>query len=285
MQPPFSLQEYDAAASFIRSDLHLSPQVGLILGSGLNSLAEQIRDPQIIDYAQIPHFPTSTVSGHVGRLVIGELAGLALCAMQGRLHAYEGYTLAQTTFPVRVMQRLGIRTLLLTNAAGGINPHFDVGDLMVIEDHLNLPGMMGFNPLSGPNLDEFGVRFQPMNRTYTRSLRRLAQEVGQAQGLPMRHGVYAFLSGPTFESPAEVRFLRQIGVDAVGMSTVPEAIVASHAGMQVLAISTITNQAIDTLDSDAETSHQEVLDAGKVIVPRLSQLLLGILQSLTEILR
>jgi purine-nucleoside phosphorylase len=200
--------------------------------------------------------------------------------MQGRFHAYEGYSLQQTTLPVRVMQRMGVRTLILTNAAGGVNPNFAVGDLMLIEDHINLAGMAGFNPLIGPNLEEFGPRFPAMNHTYTRRLRKLATAVGAQHALPLRRGVYIFLSGPTFESPAEIRLLRRLGADAVGMSTVPEAVVAHHAGMEVLAISTITNVCIDELDAEGEPTHEEVQAAGAVIVPRLTQLLMGVLEGL-----
>jgi purine-nucleoside phosphorylase len=202
--------------------------------------------------------------------------------MQGRFHAYEGYTLQQTTLPVRVMQRMGVRTLLITNAAGGVNPNFAVGDLMLIEDHINWAGMAGFNPLIGPNLEEFGPRFPAMNHAYTRRLRELAIRTGAQQELPLRRGVYTFLSGPTFESPAEIRLLRRLGTDAVGMSTVPEAVVAHHARMEVLAISTITNICIDELDAEGEPTHEEVQAAGKLIVPRLTQLLLGVLPHLAS---
>jgi purine-nucleoside phosphorylase len=202
--------------------------------------------------------------------------------MQGRFHAYEGYSLQQTTFPVRVMQRMGVRTLILTNAAGGVNSDFAVGDLMLIEDHINFAGMTGFNPLVGPNLDDFGPRFPATNRTYTRRLRELASRVAAQNALPMHRGVYIFLSGPSFETPAEVRMLRRLGADAVGMSTVPEALIAHHAGMEVLAVSTITNVAIDDLEAEAEPTHEEVQVAGAVIVPRLSQLLLGVLEQLQD---
>jgi purine-nucleoside phosphorylase len=272
-----SLEEYQAAADFIRSHIHHAPKVGLILGSGLSPLAEDIVSADILPYAEIPHFPVSTVVGHAGRLVIGELAGVPICAMQGRFHFYEGYSQAQVTFPVRVMHLLGIHTLILTNAAGGINPSFRAGDLMVIDDHINFMGFGGANPLYGPNLDHFGPRFPSMTDVYNPKLRTLADQVGDQQGEFLRHGVYGALSGPTFETPAEVRFLRAAGVDAVGMSTAPEATIARHAGMQVLGISTITNVAIDIINSNAETSHEEVLETGKAVVPRLVRLLMGIL--------
>lgn len=280
MQPEFTIAEYEEAARFILEQTPHRPTVGLTLGSGLSPLAEQIAEATIIPYAEIPYFPVSTVAGHAGRLIVGTLAGVAVCAMQGRFHFYEGYSAGQITLPVRVMRRMGIDTLILTNAAGGINSSFAVGDLMLIEDHINLLGMPGNNPLRGPNLDEFGLRFPPMNRTYTRRLRQLADAVAAEQGMTLQRGVYAAVAGPNFETPAEIRYLRIIGADAVGMSTVPEAIVAHHAGMDVLGISTITNIAIDTLDADTEPSHQEVNAAGKVIVPRLTELMLGVMEKL-----
>lgn len=276
MVSEFELRHYDEAAERILRRTHHRPTVGLVLGSGLSDLAGAVESPSIIEYADIPHFPLSTVAGHAGRLVIGQLAGTSVCVMQGRFHYYEGYSLQQTTLPVRVMQRMGVRTLILTNAAGGLNPNFAVGDLMVIEDHINFVGMAGNNPLRGPNLDQFGPRFPAANRIYSARMRRLAAEVGATRGSALQHGVYIMLAGPNFETPAEIRMLRALGGDAVGMSTVPEALVAHHAGMEVLAISTITNLTIDTLDATGEPSHEEVQAAGKVIVPRLSNLLLGL---------
>ena len=261
MHPEFVLSDYAAAADFIRSRTQHLPTVGLILGSGLSPLADSIEDAAAISYADIPHFPVSTVEGHTGRLVIGRLGGAVVCAMQGRFHHYEGYTLQQTTFPIRVMHLLGIKTVILTNAAGGLNPAFGVTDLMLIQEHLNLPGMMGLNPLIGPNLEAFGTRFPSMNQAYPRHLRELALAVGQ-------------------ESGTEVRFLRAIGADAVGMSTVPEAVIATHAGMEVLGISSITNVGIDELDTEATTTHQEVMESGKLIVPPLTALIMGILKRL-----
>ncbi|MEZ4622420.1 MAG: purine-nucleoside phosphorylase [Caldilineaceae bacterium] len=213
-------------------------------------------------------------------MVIGEVAGVTVAAMQGRFHFYEGYTLPQVTLPVRVMKKLGIETLIVTNAAGGINNNFAVGDVMLIEDHINFVGMAGHNPLMGPNDSAFGTRFPPMNRAYTKELRTLAQRVAGAQELNLRRGVYAWLAGPNFETPAEIRMWRALGADAVGMSTVPEVIVAHHAGMQVLAFSTITNICIDELDVDHEPTHEEVNEAGKIIVPRLTKLVKGVLQAL-----
>jgi purine-nucleoside phosphorylase len=282
MPAAFTLEHYQETTDFIRQRTQHTPGVGLVLGSGLGPLADQIEQPDVIPYADIPYFPTSTVAGHAGRLVIGGLAGVPVCAMQGRFHFYEGYPMAQVTFPIRVMAGLGVRTLILTNAAGGVNTTFAVGDLMLIEDHLNLVGMGGENPLIGPNLEEFGTRFPPMNKAYSRRLRQLAQEVAAEKGLGLRRGVYAYLAGPNFETPAEIRFLRAGGADAVGMSTVPETIVAHHAGLEVLAVSTITNLCIDQLDAPHEPTHEEVQEAGKIIVPRLTQLLLGVLERLSS---
>ena len=276
----FCLAMYDAAADAIREKVSVVPTVGLILGSGLNSLADAVEDATIIPYGDIPHFPISTVRGHAGRLVIGRLAGVDVCVMQGRFHFYEGYSMQQTVFSVRVMARLGLRQLIITNAAGGVNPNFAVGDLMLIEDHLNLPGMAGHNPLHGPDLDEFGPRFPAANRTYTRALMDLAEEVAAEEGIALQRGVYAMIAGPNFETPAEIRMLRTLGADSVGMSTVPETLVAHHAGLDVLAISTITNMAIDNLASVEQPTHEEVAEAGAIIVPRLSALLTALLSRL-----
>lgn len=272
-----TLELYDETAAFIQTRIAVRPAIGLILGSGLNELADTVENAVILPYGDIPHFPESTVAGHAGRLVFGQLAGVDVCVMQGRFHFYEGYTMQQTAFPVRVMARLGIRRLIVTNAAGGIKPAFEVGDLMLIEDHINFPGMAGNNPLRGPNLEAFGPRFPAANRTYTRSLIEIADAAAAEQGLALHRGVYVMIGGPNFETPAEIRLLRLLGADAVGMSTVPETLVAHHAGMEVLAISTITNVAIDNLASVAEPTHEEVAQAGAIIVPRLSRLLTGVL--------
>ncbi len=278
----FTLAHYDQAAQFILNRTSHRPQIGMVLGSGLNELAGGVVQPTIIPYAEIPHFPISTVAGHVGRLVLGGLAGADVCVMQGRFHFYEGYSLQQVTLPIRVMQRMGIQTLILTNAAGGINRDFQVGDIMLINDHINFLGMAGHNPLRGPNVNAFGPRFPAANRTYTLELRNLAVQVAAERGIQLRHGVYVVLAGPNFETPAEIRFLRMMGGDAVGMSTVPEALVAHHAGMKVLAYSTITNVAIDRLDSSGEPTHEEITAAGKMIVPRLTELLVGVLEKLAH---
>jgi len=276
----FSLSDYDESAAYLRERTHHRPTAGLILGSGLSGLAAQIEEATVIPYDEIPFFPVSTVAGHAGRLVIGKLAGAVVCVMQGRFHYYEGYSMQQVTLPVRVMQRLGVGTLIVTNAAGGLNPSFAVGDIMLIEDHINLVGMAGANPLLGANLEEFGPRFPAANRVYTHRLRLLAEDVAQEAGIGLRRGVYIQLAGPNFETAAEVRMLRAWGADAVGMSTVAETMVAHHAGMQVLGFSTITNVAIDTLDAEGQPTHDEVMDAGRIIVPRLTKLLLGVLHRL-----
>ena len=278
------LAAYERAADFVReraerSGLHLSDSrpIGLVLGSGLNPLAEAIDGAVAVPYEEIPHFSTSTAPGHEGRLIAGQLAGQTVLAMQGRVHFYEGYAAEEITFPIRVMQRLGVGRLILTNAAGGINPGFHAGDLMLIVDHLNFVGMAGHNPLIGPNEPAFGTRFPSMTHAYPRSLRKAALASAQELGITLRQGVYAFLAGPNFETPAEVRYLRLVGADAVGMSTVPEALVAVHAGIEVLGISTITNVAIDHLDADKETSEEEVMETGRIVVPRLTALLTAVL--------
>ena len=211
---------------------------------------------------------------------MGRLSGQTVVAMQGRNHFYEGYTAEEITFPIRVMRRLGVGRLILTNAAGGVNPAFRAGDLMLIVDHLNFVGMAGYNPLIGPNVPPFGTRFPSMTHAYPRSLRKAALEAAQDLGITLRQGVYAFLAGPNFETPAEVRYLRLTGADAVGMSTVPEALVAVHAGIEVLGISTITNVAVDQLDSDKETTEEEVMETGRIVVPRLTALLSAVLARL-----
>jgi purine-nucleoside phosphorylase len=273
-----TIEQIDAATAYIRERISLQPQIGLVLGSGLGALAEAVENPVVIPTRDIPHWPISTVAGHEGRLVIGWLEGKAVLVLQGRAHYYEGHSMSRIGLPVRVMQRLGMHTLILTNAAGGLNPEFSPGDLMLITDHLSLLPMTGPNPLRGPNLDEFGPRFPDMSQVYDLGLLSLAQQVSGANTLAVRQGVYVCLSGPSFETPADCRFLRQAGADAVGMSTVPEAIVAKHGGMQVLGISGISNK-ID-LSGKNVASHEEVLEAGKVIVPKLTTLIKGVLAAL-----
>lgn len=272
--------QYRAAADAVRSRSSRQPNVGLILGSGLGPLVDEIQDADIIPYPDIPNWPTSTVQGHAGRLVIGELEGQDVLAMQGRIHFYEGYTMQQVTLPVRVMRLLGINTLIVTNAAGGLNPGYDAGDIMVIEDQIFIPGMAGHHPLLGPNNDTFGPRFSIHTHCYDLTLRKLAHSVAQQHGIAVREGVYVSLSGPSFETPAEVRMLRAWGGDAVGMSTAPEVLTANHAGMRVLGFSTITNVSLDSTDSTDEVSHEDVLRLGRQVVPRLARLIRGVLRDI-----
>jgi purine-nucleoside phosphorylase len=220
------------------------------------------------------------VEGHIGRLIIGQLEGQAVVVMQGRAHYYEGYSMAEIAFPIRVMQVLGIESLIVTNAAGGLNPEFKAGDVMLITDHINLIGMCGLNPLRGPNLDEFGPRFPDMSEPYDAHLRALAKQVAAAASVPLQQGVYICLSGPSFETRADLRFLRLIGADAVGMSTVPETTVARHGGTRVLGLSGISNVAPLEDSSPVETTHEEVLETGQVLVPRLETIIRGVLRTL-----
>jgi purine-nucleoside phosphorylase len=273
-----TLEQIDEAADAIRKRTSYRPRVGLILGSGLNGLADSVQKADIVPYGELPNWPVSTVQGHAGRLVVGELEGQTALVMQGRIHFYEGYSMSQITLPVRVMLRLGLETLFVTNAAGGVNPDFSPGDVMLITDNLNLIAMMGGNPLMGPNIDELGPRFPDMSQAYDRKLMDLARQVASNENIPLREGVYCALSGPSFEGPADLRFLRGIGADAVGMSTVPEVIVARHGGMRVLGLSGISNKA--NLDGSAATTHEEVIEAGKVITPKIEKIIRGVLRSL-----
>jgi purine-nucleoside phosphorylase len=270
-QPFITLDQIDEVAAAVRARSNYQPRVALILGSGLGGLAESIENPDFIPFNELPHWPESTAPGHVGRLVIGKLENQVVMVMQGRIHFYEGYSMSQVTLPIRVMQRLGVEILVVTNAAGAINPDFSPGDLMLINDNLNLVGMMGFNPLIGPNLDDLGPRFPDISQAYDRKLSELARQSAGEAGIPLREGVYAGLSGPSFEGPADLRFLRVIGADAVGMSTVPEVIVARHGNTRVLGISGISNKA--NLDGNTSTSHEEVLEAGIHMVPKLEKIL------------
>lgn len=278
----FTFEHYQEAADYVLRHTRYRPRVAITLGSGLASLADDVEAPDVIPYVCIPRFPQATVEGHPGRMVLGRLAGTEVAIMQGRVHYYEGYSLPEVTFYVRTLSMMGVQTLILTNAAGGLNPSYQAGDLMVIEDHINVPGLVGHNPLWGPNDERLGPRFLDMSHPYDGELRRLAQEVAAEQGLELHHGVYVGLGGPSFETPAEVRLLRAWGGDAVGMSTVHETIAALHAGMRVLGISTITNVAIDQVDTPRETSHEEVLAAGEAVTPRLAALLKGIVTRLGQ---
>ena len=273
-----TLEQIDQAAETIRKRISNRPRVGMILGSGLNRLAESVQNAEIIPYKDLPNWPVSTVHGHAGQLVMGELEGQPVFVMQGRIHFYEGYSMSQITLPVRVMARLGLEMMFVTNAAGGVNPDFIPGDVMLITDNLNLLGMSGANPLMGPNIDELGPRFPDMSRAYDRELMAKARQVASSEGILLREGVYCALSGPSFEGPADLRFLRMAGADAVGMSTVPEVIVARHAGMRVLGFSGISNKA--NLDGSTITTHEEVIEAGTIITPKLEKIIRGVLRSL-----
>ena len=273
-----TLENIDRIAGVIRTKSKYQPRLGLILGTGLGGLADAIQQPAIIPYSDLPGWPVSTVQGHAGRLVLGQLDGQSLLVMQGRIHYYEGYDMGQVTLPIRVMQRLGIEILIVTNAAGAINPDYVPGDVMLITDHLNLVGMAGLNPLIGPNLAEFGPRFPDMSQAYDRVLSEMARKVAKEHKLKLHEGVYVGLSGPSFESPADLRFLRLAGADSVGMSTVPEVIVARHGGTRVLGFSGISNKA--NLDGNTVTSHEEVLASGSLIIPKLETLIRGVLQAL-----
>ena len=273
-----SIETIDRLAGIVRSKIGGTPHAAIVLGTGLGGLADAVTHPVNIPYAELPDWPISTVLGHAGRLVAGQLEGRPVLVMQGRVHYYEGYSMAQVVLPVRVFQRLGIEILVVTNAAGAINPEFVPGDVMLITDHLGLAGMMGLNPLIGPNLDEFGPRFPDMSQAYDRELASLARRVAKENLLTLREGVYTGLSGPSFETPADLRFLRAAGADAVGMSTVPEVTIARHGGTRVLGFSGISNKA--NLDGNTLTSHEEVLEAGIILTPKLEILIRGVLRLL-----
>jgi purine-nucleoside phosphorylase len=279
MNPFVTIKDIDQATQAITKKIKINPQVALVLGSGLGGLADEVIDPITISYADIPNWSVSTIHGHAGKLVIGSLAGVPVMVMQGRAHYYEGYNMDHVTLPIRVMQHMKIGTIILTNAAGAINPDYQPGDVMVLNDHIGLIGMAGLNPLRGPNLNEFGERFPDMSQVYDRELIKQSQAIAKENNINLHQGVYVCLSGPSFESPADLRFLRGIGADAVGMSTVPEAIVARHGRTRVLAYSGISNKA--NLDGNTETTHEEVLAAGSIIVPKLTTLIMGVLKSLS----
>ena len=271
----FSLFNYDEAADYLRARTHHRPTIGLILGSGLSGLAARIEDATAIPYADIPHFPVSTVAGHAGRLVIGTLAGATVCAMQGRFHYYEGYSMQQVTLPVRVMQRLGIGTLIVTNAAGGLNPSFAVGDIMLIEDHINL---QPDNPLRGENFEVLGPRFPDMSRPYDKSMNKKLTSIAKKLDIKLNEGVYVGVMGPNLETRAEYRFLRMIGADAVGMSTIPEVLVANHMGLPCCAISALTD---DCDPDDLEpTNLSEIVKVAAKAESKLTDLLIGLIKAL-----
>jgi purine-nucleoside phosphorylase len=280
MSDYISHTQIEEAATAVRQHTDTVPTLGLILGSGLSGLADDVKNQTIIPFEDIPHCPTSTVSGHMGQMVIGQLDERDVVVLQGRVHFYEGYSMQQITLPVRVMQALGMKSLIITNAAGGINAEFTPGDLMLINNHLNFPGMAGFNPLRGPNDAAVGLRFPDMTTPYDAEYRKLAHEVAASLNFSLQEGVYSFVAGPSYETPAELGFLRLAGGDAVGMSTVPSVIVARHAGVRVLGISTITNMAIPDPEPGTVQTHDEVLETGKIVIPRLTALIHGLVAKL-----
>lgn len=278
-ETPFVLAQ--VAAEAIRLRHADAPRVAIVLGTGLGGLADRISEPTRVPYAEVPHFPRSTVAGHAGRLVLGRLGSVPVAAMQGRFHLYEGYSPEQVVLPVRTLRQLGAEILIVTNAAGGLDPNQRAGDLLLMRDHIGLPMMAGRNPLVGPNDERLGPRFPAMTSAYDAELAALAREIAAAQGTTLREGVYAMVSGPNYESPAELRFLRTIGADAVGMSTVPEVIAARHLGMRVLAISVITNVALAGAEATPEEpSHLDVVATAEAAGSRLAALIEGVVERL-----
>lgn len=279
MQPIDSVEVFrkkrQEALSYIQSKTGLRPEYMIILGTGLGRLADQINVETSISYYDIPHFPTSTVESHAGRLLFGELSGKKVVAMQGRFHFYEGYSMQHIAFPLRVLHANGAHTLLVSNAAGGMNPNYQRGDIMLIVDHINL---LGDNPLMGPNDNELGVRFTDMSEPYSRELIALADQVALANGIRMHHGVYAVVSGPNLETRAEYRFLRLIGGDVVGMSTVPEVIAAVHMNMRVIGISAVTDECFP--DALVPALMEDILEAANIAEPKMTKVLMGVLERL-----
>jgi purine-nucleoside phosphorylase len=275
MTDQFALAE--SAAQFILARMALRPSIGLVLGSGLGAFADSLTGAVRVPYAEIPKFPHSTAIGHAGRMVVGNAGSVPVAAMQGRVHLYEGYSPQEVTFPIRVFGRMGIRAVILTNAAGGINLSYSQGALVLIRDHFNLQGA---NPLVGPNDDRFGVRFPDMTHAYAKEYRVLAREEAARLNIPLHEGVYAGLLGPSYETPAEIEYLRRIGGDLVGMSTVAEVIVARHMGIKVLAISCVTNMAAGILDQPL--SHAEVMETGERVKTTFESLLRAVLPRLAE---
>lgn len=266
--------QIEQARAAIAGRIGVTPRTALVLGSGLGALADEIEQATIIPYGEIPGFPKSTVHGHRGELAVGLLAGHPVAVMRGRFHFYEGYTMQEVTFPIRVLRALGCETLIATNAAGGLRPEWQVGNLMRLRDHIFFPGLAGHHPLVGPNDDRLGVRFPPVVGAYDEGLAQMAREAAAEAGTTLREGVYAMVSGPAFESGAELKMFQILGADAVGMSTAPEVLVARHGGMRVLAISLITNLA---LPDGAPANHEEVLEAGEAAKPAFSAVIRGVL--------
>jgi len=269
------LKKIKETSDFIKSKIDITPEIGIILGSGLGNLGESIANATNIPYREIPNFPVSTVKGHKGQLVFGSLGGKNVVAMQGRFHFYEGYTMQELTFPIRVMKELGIKLLILSNAAGGMNPDFKIGDIMIITDHINL---FPANPLIGQNIDELGSRFPGMSEPYNKTIIAKANEIAKKNGIDVKNGVYVGLSGPCFETSAEYKYLRTIGGDTVGMSTVPEVIVAKHGGLNCFAVSIVTD--LGGGDVVENVTHEEVLKAAKQAEPKLTKLITELLKEI-----
>lgn len=269
------LETIKQTSDYLKNKIGEIPNTAIILGTGLGELANEIDNKTEIPYAEIPNFPISTVEGHSGKLIIGTLGGKRILAMQGRFHFYEGYSMKEVTFPVRVFQALGVKYLFVSNAAGGMNPSFDIGDIMLIEDHIN---MFPEHPLRGKNYDELGTRFPDMSEAYDKKLRMMAMQIANEKNIKLQHGVYVGVQGPTFETPAEYQFFRVIGGDAVGMSTVPEVIVANHAKMKVLAFSIITDLGVP--GKIVEVSHEEVQEAAKIAQPKMAEIMRTIVQKI-----
>ena len=266
------LKKIQETVDFIKSKNITTPEIGIILGTGLGGLTKEINSSISIPYNEIPNFPVSTVKGHHGQLIFGTLSGKPVVAMKGRFHYYEGYSLQKVTFPIRIMKYLGVRLLILSNASGGLNPAFEKGDMMFVEDHINL---MNSNPLIGPNHDGMGPRFPDMSEPYDKSLLKKASEIASGLGISHRTGVYAGVTGPTFETPAEYRYIRYIGADAVGMSTVPETIIANHMGLRVFAISVISDLGVN--GKIEEITHEMVIDVASHVEPELTRIIKALL--------
>ncbi|MCU0370583.1 MAG: purine-nucleoside phosphorylase [Bacteroidales bacterium] len=266
------------AVDFVRERLGETPEAGIVLGTGLGGLTEEIENAVVIPYEQIPHFPASTVEGHAGELIAGKLNHRNVIAMNGRFHFYEGYRLEEVVFPIRVMKFLGIRLLILSNASGGLNPEFAVGDMMFVQDHINLMNLMSENPLVGEHHPEFGSRFPDMNLPYDPLILRKAEEIASRLGINYRKGVYAGVTGPTFETPSEYKYVRYTGADAVGMSTVPEAIVAAQMKLPVFAISVISDLGVE--GKIVEITHKEVIDAASLVAPEMTRLIKALLSEM-----
>lgn len=258
----------ESAAEYIKGKSGFEPEIGIILGTGLGSLGDYIDKVSVVDYAEIPEFPVSTVFGHAGKLILGYLSGKKVVAMQGRFHYYEGYTMQEVTIPVRVMKKLGIKLLVASNACGGLNPSFKAGDIMIMTDHINF---MGTNPLIGPNLDDFGPRFPDMSEVYNKDMVKLLEKVAASQGIKVHKGVYGAVSGPNYSTKAELNMMIKLGSDTVGMSTVPEAIVARHCGLKVAGVSCITDMAIP--DTMIPPTHEEIVKVADSVKPRFVSLI------------